>query len=125
MRRKTFVYSQSRSCYSNIPILFLTLLLNFSMFTESLLCLSIVAIHRLEPACEYRALLHFLPVMQHIPILDGAGDFITTTGNDFFFIFLDSLLQGYLTIFNPANCFQEMGRVTNTVVKSLTAIWEK
>lgn len=92
------------------------------MLTESLLSLTVMAVHRLESTSKHWALLYFLPVMQHIAILNGTGNFITATRDNFVLIFPNRLFQGYLTVSNAANCFQEVGGIANTVVKALATV---
>jgi hypothetical protein len=91
------------------------------MLAENLF--AIVAIHRLESTLENWALLYLVPVMQHVPILDRADDFLATARDKFFFVSRNGLFQGYLTILNAVDAFQKVGNIADAVIKTLTAVW--
>lgn len=52
-----------------------------------------MSVHRLKPAIEHRALLDFIPIMEHVAILNRTGDLLLTTRDHLAFELMDCLLQ--------------------------------
>jgi hypothetical protein len=90
------------------------------MLTESLF--AIMARHRFESIPKHGTLLNLLPIMQHMPVLNGALDLLASPGNDFFVVCGDGLCQGCLVGANALKDIKEMGNVADAVVETLTAV---
>lgn len=79
-------------------------------------------IHRFEAAIEHGALLDLAPIMEHITILNRAGDLLLTPRDHLAFEPLDSSLQGFLRIIPSLHCLQQICHIADTVIEALAAI---
>lgn len=81
-----------------------------------------VSIHRFKPAIEHRALLDFIPIMEHVAILNRTSNLLLTTRDHLTFELLDCLLQCLFGVAPVLHRFQQVCNVADAMVETLTSI---
>ncbi len=82
----------------------------------------VVTRHWSKSGCKHWTLFKLLPIMQHKSVLHRALDFFVSTGNNFFVVFSDGFLERCLVGANALDGIDEIGNVTDAVVKALAAV---